>query len=64
VDSGLAEELVVLARSSTGESLILPMTLDRSEAGALLADLAAARRIIYADGAVKVTDRTATDSGV
>jgi hypothetical protein len=56
----LAEELVVLGRSSTGKSLILPGKLDRGVAGALLADLGAASRIGYAGGVVRVTDTTAT----
>jgi hypothetical protein len=56
----LAEELVVLGRSSTGKSLILPGKLDRGVAGALLAELAAAGRIGYAGGVVRVTDGTAT----
>jgi len=55
----LAEELVVLGRGSAGKSLILPVKLDRGVAGALLADLAAASRIGYAGGVVRVTDRTA-----
>jgi Golgi phosphoprotein 3 (GPP34) len=57
----LAEELVVLARSPGGGSLLRESTQDRGVAGALLADLAAARRIGCIEGQlVVVTDRAAT----